>query len=204
MGLNKTNLICTMSMLEKLKPNEYFNMNTHWLEIQDDLNPQTCGSIVGYAAMKLDKSNILSNYKTPDLVTEKMKIRWSSWAFDFFNIKHEAYDYLFSKRWAHKDNTVLGAICRIQHYLKHGLPPFPKKEMLTHNYPLSYRPDIPQKKEIPIYFELIEDFNDELTVTGGIYSGEASHDLLFVRFTDRWGNENKLYIGEHCIIKKFI
>ena len=111
--LNKKNLVSTLEVLKKLKP-EQFDMGNHYFLS----NGFFVGSIIGHAAMELDSHNLNKNYITPHLVTGEPTIRWRAWAFDFYNIKHEAYDYLFSKEWAKKDNSLTGAINRIELYLK--------------------------------------------------------------------------------------
>jgi hypothetical protein len=132
--INKKRLRKTINDLKALREPFSFTMDTHYA-----LEGKTASvSIIGYSALMQTFGDVKAYY-TPHLVSGELVMRYRSWAFDYFNVKHDVYDYLFSKHWARKDNTLEGAILRLEYYLEHGLPKSWYQELHTKNFPLSYR-----------------------------------------------------------------
>ena len=177
MAANRKNIQRTIDVLKNLKKNEYFSMSTHQLELDDC----KVASAIGYAATKLDLHNLLINYFTLHLVNNSPTTRWRSWAFDFYNIKGDVYDYLFSKQWAYKDNTLKGTIKRLEYFLDEGLPANPRLEMLSSNARLSYCDYIPEKKVIAVKVEYTGNEHQELIGKTFIGNMDSSFEKVAVR-----------------------
>jgi len=204
MAINRKNLERTLEVLKNIKDEKFFNMAHHSIILG---NHNFVRSIIGWAACELDYER-LKEYIGFHLVTNEPLTRWRSWAFDFYNVKGDIYDYLFSKQWAYKDNTLKGAIARIEYFLANGLPPRPKLELMAGKKSLSYRADTPVHHKYKVLFEVtgIADKRNEDSdlFIGNRYLGIADNDLQRIYYTDKSDTEWVFYLNDTCEIKEII
>lgn len=174
-------------ILEYKESNKFlFNMNCH---IYQTIN-KTVVSAVGLSILCFDEKNFNQNYFTPHLVTGDPEPRYVSWAMDFFNVKREIYDFLFSKRNCLVDNSLENQIQRIELYLNKGIEcvntVFEKKD----------------SSFIDVIFEVTNisgprKHNSDIEINS-TYIGEASKDFMRVFYKDKANDDWLFYIDNQC------
>lgn len=110
-GVNVKNLK-RMAKHLKTVPEEQFGMRFFMINT-------SCGSsgcIIGHCTVLDDKDNIP--------MTQGGDIDYWGWSQQFtgIDIKSPSWDFLFSHKWMVNDNTKEGAIKRINHFIKNGVP----------------------------------------------------------------------------------
>ena len=116
--MNKDNLLKLRDGLAAL-PDDYqhFGMGLYYGNLTPPevgtVAPSACGSVacaVGHAPSMVEPPIALEN--------------WRCYCLRVFGMQQDSIDWiwLFSPNWSDHDNTVAGAVSRIDYYLAHGVP----------------------------------------------------------------------------------
>lgn len=146
----ETNLVNLQRMVEHLKtiPQSAFDIENYrtpniWEDLEFTHKCNTIGCIVGHCTELDTPENIKKFANTYDSEAGKF-LKWSK-HFTGFGLE-TGWEYCFSGHWESIDNTVLGAIARLQHFIDNGLPEN-WKDQIEGNAPLSYRFELEKFKQ---------------------------------------------------------
>lgn len=114
--------IKALAVLKTLSPKD-FDMGLYQTA---DKNTQ-CGSlgcVIGHVARVVGV--------TPEFKNFYGGIEYASWALNFFGVSMDSNEgrWAFNNLWRDTDNTIAGAMARIQYLIKHGEAPENSKSML--------------------------------------------------------------------------
>lgn len=118
--MKKENLQRMVDLLNSGKvTQEMFDMNKFRLGDKKNTKCNSVGCVVGWCT-ELDSENIKENY-----IFSSGGIDFYAWSEYFTGMLAGGYNwrFLFSENWAEVDNTINGAIKRLEYVIKHGQTP---------------------------------------------------------------------------------
>lgn len=112
--MNKKNLTRIKHFLPTIDPKKFNMKRFRPHEMDKSIECKTVGCVIGHAVV-LDKENVYKNYINP--ITGGIK--FTTWMEDFLDLKdYRLFKFLFSGEWENYDNTIKGAIKRIDYILE--------------------------------------------------------------------------------------
>lgn len=123
--IQRANIAALADYLRTL-PADYshFNMGRY---SYDDIGPADVSLAMecGTAACAVGHGPLADGIVQPGTICSSMVDSWNYYCLQAFGVDAdgEVYKWLFDGDWVHTDNTIEGAVLRIEHYLKSGTYP---------------------------------------------------------------------------------